>query len=91
MSNEAASLVDKKATLIEMWDVCAAVSFEIEVGQGAMVLAGLRTEPDPERMRRAHVLVNVCRLIEVVREVEPEFRALVARKRGWTDSRRARA
>lgn len=90
MSNEAASLVDKKITLNEMWDVCAQVAFEIAIGQGALVRAGMRIAPDPERMRRASVLESVCRFLEITREIEPEFRQLVARRRGWSEAQKAR-
>lgn len=84
MSHEAATLVHKRITLNDMWDACADIAREIEVSEGAMVKAGFRLLPDPAQMRRAEILTNICRFIEVVREVEPELRALVARRRGWT-------
>ena len=87
---EAASLVHKKASLDEMWDVAAAVAHEFETGQGALVLAGLRTSPHTRVMRKVQVLEQICLFIEVVREVEPELRALVARRRGWTKPTGAR-
>jgi hypothetical protein len=89
MANEAAKLVDKKITLDMMWDVAAALATEIETGQEAMVKAGLRTAPEPGWMSRAKTLTAVCRFIEVVREVEPELRALVARRRGWAERKTA--
>lgn len=83
-AREATDLVHKKIGFAEMWDVCAGLAGEIETGQQALVTAGLRGAPDPERMRRAEVLTAICRFIEITREIEPEFRALVARKRGWS-------
>jgi hypothetical protein len=86
--NEAASLVHKKVTLDDMWDVCCAIASEMEGTQGALVKAGILAERDPGKMWRVLVLETICRFIEVTREIEPEFRALVMRRRGLAGKRR---
>lgn len=89
MSGEASSLVSERITQDDMWDVCAALAWEIEVDQGARLLVtGLA---DRSRARRAEVLTNVCRCIEVVKPIEADLRALIARKRGWDKNRRGGA
>lgn len=83
MSEEAATLVHKKATLDEMWDVCARLATEIETGQSALVKIGIRKQPYPPAVRDAQVLTQVCLFIEIVKPIQKELRALVARHRGW--------
>lgn len=81
--SDASTLVHKTITLDDMWDACAAAALDIEVRQGARVLAGLQVERNPNEMRRAEVFTTLCMLIETMKEVESEFRALIVRQRGW--------
>lgn len=83
----AASLVHKKADLGEMWDIASGIATDIEARQTALIKAGIRTSPDPDRIRQAQVLTQICLLIEVIREVEDDLRRLVAKKRGWVQNR----
>lgn len=80
--NSVLSVVDARASLDEMWDVCAAIAFETETTQAVLVKSGMQDGMSVDALRRARVLTQICRFLEVVKEVEPQLREMIVRKRG---------
>jgi hypothetical protein len=64
----------RKPTLDEMYAVVVDEACRVEVGQRAMVTAGLRAEPDQGQLRKAEVLDACGRTLDMLRRHEPEFR-----------------
>lgn len=63
----------------EAIDVLIRLAYNMEIGQGALVLAGLRQSPHVQTMRDAHILNYTAQYIQ--REVVERRTAAAARKR----------